>query len=256
VDDLQVGALARAVRHRHGWTQEQLGERAHVSQQLVSLFERGHLDRMVVASVRRICAALEIQLPFAPRWRGGDGARLLDSDHAVLVNFVAGELRSAGWGVLAEYTFNVYGERGSVDVIGWHAATHCLLLVEVKSRMVDTQDTLATLDRKSRLLPRLLVGDRGWHAMAVGVVLVMPGSTANRSAVDRHGSTFTAALPTRAPEIRRWIRRPEGPLRGIWFVSPTTLGSGTAATLSRRRVRRPRSRSMESGARADHHQGG
>jgi hypothetical protein len=37
------------------------------------------------------------------------------------------------WQVVVEYTFNHYGDRGSVDVVAWHAGAGALLLVEVKS---------------------------------------------------------------------------------------------------------------------------
>ena len=59
MDDLRVGALARAIRHRLGLTQRQLAVRAHVSQSLVSLFERGHLADLSLRSIRQIGNALE-----------------------------------------------------------------------------------------------------------------------------------------------------------------------------------------------------
>lgn len=208
MDDIRIGALARAIRHRLGWTQRQLGDRVGLSQQLISLFERGRLDELTVRSARRIAAALEVTLPFEPRWRGGEGARLLDADHAALVNGIVAILQAAGWEVAVEYTFSHFGERGSVDIIGWHARTRSLLLVEVKSRLLDTQATLATLDRKARLVPMLLERERGWAATSVGVVLAMPGLTANRSAVARQAATFGAVFPDRAVDVRSWIRRP------------------------------------------------
>lgn len=237
MDDLKVGAMARAIRHRLRWTQRQLAAHIGVSQKLISLFERGHLEQLTVRSVRRIGAALEIQLPFAPRWRGGDGVRLLDSDHAAIVNVVVAILRAAGWEVIVEYTFNHYGERGSIDVLAWHAAMRCLLIVEVKSRLLDTQATLATLDRKIRIVPRLLTQERGWHPTAVGVLLAMPGLTANRSAVERHAATFATTFPARGNAARRWIRRPSGPMRAVWFLSLSNQVTGTQLRGSRKRVR-------------------
>jgi transcriptional regulator with XRE-family HTH domain len=237
MDDTKVGALARAIRHRLGWTQRQLGDRIGLSQQLISLFERGHLDDLTVRTARRIGAALEISLAFEPRWRGGEGARLLDADHSALANAIVTLLRAAGWEVTVEYTFNHFGERGSIDIIGWHAASQCLLIVEVKSRLLDTQATLATLDRKVRVVPMLLARERGWTAKSVGVVLAMPGLTANRSAVTRHAATFASAFPDRAPEVRRWLRRPAGRLAAVWFLSNTHGGSATQARATRRRVR-------------------
>lgn len=243
LDDLRAGALARAVRHRLGWTQADVAVRAGVSQKLVSLFETGQLERLTVASARRIAGTLEIRLPFAPQWRGGEGVRLLDSDHAALVNRVVAILAETGWETLVEYSFNEYGERGSVDVVGWHAPSRTLLIAEIKPRLLDSQETLGTLGRKVRLVPRLLARERGWRAAHVGVALVMADLTANRAAVARHAATFGAALPQRGRSVRGWLRRPAGGLASVWFLPPSNGATGTQHRNSRKRVRRrdPRS---------------
>ena len=133
MDDLRVGALVRAVRHRMGWTQRQLASRAGVSQGLVSLLERGRLDLLSVRNTRKVGAALEVHLPFTPRWRGGDAVRLLDEGHSSIVEHIVRALRRSGWEVVVEYTFNHFGERGSVDVLAWHPLHRALLLLEVKT---------------------------------------------------------------------------------------------------------------------------
>lgn len=217
MDDMRVGTLARAVRHRIGWTQTDVAATAGVSQKLVSLFECGRLELLTVRSARQIARTLEIHLPFAPRWRGGDGVRLLDGDHAALMNHVVRVLMASGWDVVVEYTFNHYGERGSVDVIGWHAATSSLLIVEVKSRLLDTQDAIATLGRKRRIVPELLLRERGWSPRDVGVVLVLEELTSNRSAAGRIRSTLDAAFPARTRAVRRWLRAPDGAMTGLVF---------------------------------------
>lgn len=246
MDDLRVGTLARAVRHRLGWTQATVAARAGVSQKLVSLFECGRLELLTVRSARRIARALEIQLPFAPRWRGGDGVRLLDSDHSALVDHVVSLLAAAGWEVIVEYTFNHYGERGSVDVIGWHAATGSLLIVEVKSRLLDSQDTIASLGRKARIVPGVLQRERGWRPGRTGVVLALEALTSNRSAVARIQSTLAAAFPMRTRQVRRWLRAPAGHITGLWFVVPRSGVTGKPIRTSRKRVRprTPRSEPM------------
>ncbi len=246
MNDLRAGNLARAVRHRLGLTQQEVARRAGVSQTVVSLFERGHCEQMTVRSARRVAAALEIQLPFAPLWRGGDGARLLDSDHAALVNEVVANLRAAKWDVLVEYTFNHYGERGAVDVIGWHAGERCLLIVEVKSRIVDTQETISTLGRKARIVPGLLARERRWDAARVGVVLVVGELTANRSIVARNRATFEAAFPARTRDVRRWLARPADPLAALWFLRLSHTATGTQHRGARKRVRHSRPRSTGS----------
>ena len=238
MDDLRVGTLARAVRHRLGWTQRELSTRAGVSQTLISLFERGHLEQLTVRNARRIANALEIQLPFAPRWRGGDGVRLMDNDHAALVDQVVRILRDHGWEIVVEYTFNHFGERGSVDILAWHAQERTLMIVDIKSRLLDSQETLSTLGRKARIVPQLLLKERGWRPLAIGVVLAMDELTANRSAVGRLAATFGAAYPARGRAVRSWIQQPNGPLAGLWFLSTSNTATGTRTRRSRKRVRR------------------
>jgi len=147
------------------------------------------------------------------------------------------ELRTLGWEVLLEYTFNHYGERGSVDVIGWHALSGALLIVEVKSRLTDLQALLASLGRKLRIVPDLLARERGWKAVSVGRLVVLPGWTANRTVVERHRAIFDASFPGRAADVRRWLRDPRGPtLAAVWFVSTSRVVTHTRV----RRVRKVR----------------
>jgi transcriptional regulator with XRE-family HTH domain len=221
MDDTRVGALFRAVRKRRGLTQASVARLAGVSQQLVALIEAGRLEAVSVRSLRRVGGVLEISVRFDPRWRGGEAARLLDREHARTVEVVVGLLRRWGWEVIVEHTFSHFGERGSIDIVGWHYASRTLLVVEVKTRVLDLQDLLAAFDRKVRLAPRLLAESRGWAAMSLGRVVVMPDRTANRDAVRRHRATFAAALPSGSRDVRRWLRAPSGGVAGVWFLSST-----------------------------------
>jgi transcriptional regulator with XRE-family HTH domain len=156
VQDIQVGAVYRAVRRRQGLSQREIAARAGVSQQTVSVIERGRFDEVDLATLRRVGAVLGIDLPFAPRWRGPELDRLLDAGHAAIVEIVVGELRDRGWTVMVEWSFNRYGERGSVDVLAWHPDRSALVVVEVKTRVVDLQGLLGTLDRKVRIAAEIL----------------------------------------------------------------------------------------------------
>jgi len=220
--------LARAVRQHGGWTQAQVAAMAGVSQSAVTRVERGDLTAITIKTAERVAAALDIKLRLDSRWHGGDGDRLIDREHASVVEVVVAELRAVGWEVLLEYTFNHYGERGSVDAIGWHAASGTLVIVEVKSRLTDLQDLLASLGRKVRIVPDLLSRERGWMPTSVGRMVVMPGWTANRSIVERHRAVFDATFPGRAVDVHRWLRDPSGPaLAAVWFVSSSRVATRT-----------------------------
>jgi len=238
MDDQRVGAIIRAVRRRRYWRQSDLAQKAGVHQAWVSLAERGHLSALRVDAVRRIGAALDISLSFDPRWRGADLARLLDADHAALVETVVGFLREHEWDVLVEYSFNHYGDRGSVDIVGWHAETQTLLIIEIKSRIADVQELHATMDRKCRVVPALLARERGWRAVNVGRLLVVADSTTTRRTVLRHAATFDAALPERTIGVRTWLRRPAGPVAGIWFLPSITPRDAKQVSAGSHRVRK------------------
>jgi transcriptional regulator with XRE-family HTH domain len=215
MDDLKVGAVVRAVRRRRGLRQRDVAVLAGVSQWAISLVERGQLEQLPLRAICRVCSALEIGMPFAPRWRGGELPRLMDARHAALVEKVVASLAPLGWEVTVEYTFSRFGENGAVDVVGWRAAERALLLVEVKSEFDNLQNMLSVLDRKTRLVPALLEPERGWRAAVVGAILVMPDRSTFRDGIARFQATFAAALPSRNVEIRRWLARPgAGPLRG------------------------------------------
>jgi transcriptional regulator with XRE-family HTH domain len=252
VDDVKVGAVLRAVRIRRGMTQSQVAAEAGVSRSAVSLVERGCLAGTSVRGVRQIAAVLGVSVSIEPRWRGADLARLLDERHAALVQAVVERLASQGWLCRPEHTFSVWGERGSIDVLAWHPVKRALLSVEVKTRLADLQDLLSTMDRKRRLAPAL-ARDLGWNPLVFGSVLVLPEETWARNAVARYGATFAASLPMRTIDVRAWIRRPVGDLRGIWFLLIDAPGSTTRRSGGSMRVRPPRRVPVAADSRSDQH---
>lgn len=243
MDDLQVGAVLRAIRRRRGLRQIDLAAVSGVSQGVVSLLERGRLDSVSVRQIRRVAGALEVAIPFALRWRGGELPRLIDEGHAALVEDIVSTLRPRAWEIIVEYSFSHFGERGSVDIVGWRSDRHALLLVEVKTRLVDNQALVASLDRKLRLVPRLLEAERGWRARQVGRIVYVAGTRANRGVVERLPETYGVAFPHRARSARTWVRDPDGPLSAIWFVASSSVASGMRERATPSRIRRPASAS-------------
>jgi transcriptional regulator with XRE-family HTH domain len=238
MDDVRVGLVIRAVRLRRGLRQSDVARTAGVAQTMVSLIERGGLEETSLRIVRRVAMAVGVSLPFDPRWRGADLARLMDARHARIVDLVVARLRDLGWEVRPERTFSVFGERGSIDVFAWLPASRALLIVEVKSEVADLQDLVSTLDRKRRLGPKL-AAELGWRPLVVGTVVVLPSEHRARSAVNRHSAIFDAAYPARTVEVRRWIRRPDRDLRGIWFLPVSARGAARSSRAHRTRPTGP-----------------
>ncbi len=238
MDLTRVARLVVAVRRDNHLRQVDLAKKANVGQGIVSRIERGDFGGMALQTIDRVARELQIDLRLEARWHGGAGDRLVDRDHARLVEMVVATLGRLGWDVLVEFSFNVYGERGSVDVLAFHPGTRSLLIVEVKTRLTDLQAFLASFGRKVRLVPGVVRAERGWDVDAIGRLLVAADSSTNRAIVRRHQATFDTSFSGRAQEVRRWIEAPTGELDAIWFV-----GRGVGAPAPRPvRVRRTRSR--------------
>jgi transcriptional regulator with XRE-family HTH domain len=227
MDDLRVGAWVRSERRRAGLRQAELGALAGVSSSTVSRVENGMIGELTMHATRAVAAAVGIRLPFAPRsLRGAAIERHIDWRHAALVEVVVGRLVALGWETTVEYSFNHYGDRGSVDVLAWHSGARALLVVEVKSDLRDIQDTFRALDVKRRVVPRFFEAEKGLRLDSLGIVMALADLRVERQRVERHGSTFAAGLPARTVDVRRWLQRPVGPLRGLWFLQiPRPMGA-------------------------------
>ena len=233
MDLVRFGRGLRALRHRRGWRQVDLAVAAGVSRSVVVRLETGRAGNVPLAKVDRIAGALGAIADLRLNWHGEALDRLIDADHARLVEVVAEVLRRAGWEIAAEVTFWIRGERGSVDLLAWHPGSGIVLVVEITTVVPDQQATLAAHDRKVRLGLEI-ARSRGWKGVAVGKLLVIRESRTSRRRVESHATTYATEYPDRAIAIRRWLVDPDPskPLRGLWFLSDD------GGTSTRHRVRR------------------
>jgi transcriptional regulator with XRE-family HTH domain len=147
MDGDRLGRSMRAIRIRLAWRQEDVAEAARVSRPFVSKLERGLIGRSDLERIERVCRALGADLDVRVRWRGEGLDRLLDEAHAALVERTVQALRSSAWEVALEVTFNDYGDRGSIDVVGWHPSGAALLIVEHGSRGPGAKRRIGTCER-------------------------------------------------------------------------------------------------------------
>jgi len=238
VDDLAIGRLFREIRLRLDWPQKVVAARARISDGAYSAIERGLFDTVPLGKLRRVAAVLEVRLPLEPRWRGAAVDRILSSRHAQMTEAVARMLIDAGWEVRPEVSFSHYGERGVVDLVAWHAASRTILLIELKTELVDINDLLAVTDRRRRLAATI-VEPFGWVPAAIASWVVVAEGRTNRRRLEKHRSAIRSAFPIDGRSIAGWLKRPEHPHFALWFLpnlSGTSLRPGPAP---RHRVRRP-----------------
>jgi transcriptional regulator with XRE-family HTH domain len=245
MDPIRVGRIVRALRQRQGWRQVDLARRAGVSQPVVSRLEAGHLKRLPVGTLEAIFEALGARCRLDVSWRGAELDRLLDDRHARMVGEVVRRLERVGWEAQVEVSYSVYGERGSIDVLAWHAAACALLVVEVKTELTSVEETLRKLDAKVRLAARPDLDRFSGRATMRGRLLVLPDSTTARRRAARAASVLEAALPMRGPALAEWLRRPVGGVAGLLFLPPICGEDGRWRPTTRMRVQRPSDRAAE-----------
>ncbi len=180
MDDAKVGAAFRAVRIRMGRTQEAVAAAARVPQSAVSRLERGLLSGLSIDTIRRVAGVLGMWLDVTPRWRGTDLDRLVSGAHSMLQDSVLRLFEGlAGWTPIPEATYSIYGERGAIDILAWHESTRSLLIIELKTLLVDPAELVRKMDQRVRLGPRL-GQERGWHPITVSGWVVLTDTRTNR----------------------------------------------------------------------------
>jgi transcriptional regulator with XRE-family HTH domain len=240
MDDLRVGTIVRQVRIKKGWRQLDLARKAKVSPSTVSRIERGHLDLARVGTLRRVCHALEIMVDINVRYRAGDLDRLLNAKHSALHEAVAEmfEAELPAWTTEHEVSFAIYADRGVIDIVAWHAGRRALLIIELKTDVVDVNDLMATMDQRRRLA-RQIVKDRGWDPVTVSTWVVIANSRTNRKRVATHSAVLRTAFPRDGRSMAAYLADPAERIDALSFwYRPTKATGGPATPIRRVRPRR------------------
>lgn len=235
--DRRFGAIVRAIRRRKGLRQADVARMANVSQSTVARVEAGEIGGLAVHTARGIIEALGGSLELRPFWRGAAMDRLLDEGHAALCGRVAELLAGSDWETHAEVTFAHFGERGSIDLVAWHAPSRTLVVIEVKTELGSTEEVARRIDVKVRLAPMVAHERFGWGPLTVARLVVMAEERSNRRAVERHAAWFAMTFPDRNVKVRRWLKSPHGGLSGLLFLPATHQAGATRNPSAIQRVR-------------------
>lgn len=237
METVRVGVALRSVRIRRGWRQADVAVAAGLHRSTVSVVERGHWDALSFGTVGRIATVLGVRLDLSARWRGGDLDRLLNAGHSAMHEIVAELLDGLpDWIHQPEVSFAVYGERGVIDVLCYHPRSGALLVIELKTQIVDVQDLVGGVDRKARLAARV-ARERGWIARSTACWVIVRDTRTNRRRLAAHRSMLRSAFPADGHAVRSWLLRPQGAMRALSFM---TVAHDSSVSQRRRGVKRVR----------------
>ena len=242
MDDLRIGATLRAIRVRKGWRQSDLARRARVSPSLVGAVERGNASSVTLGRLRRVASALGARLDTLVRWDGADLPRLLGARHAAMHEAVGSMFAAlGGWQIEPEVSFSIYGERGIIDILAWHPGRRMLLVVELKTEVVEIGLLLGKMDQRRRLAGKV-ARRHGWDPVAVSTWVIIADGRTNRRALAAHRVVLRRKFPIDGRTIRRRLRDPRERVDSLSFLpyrKDASLGRGI----------RPVRRVMPSGSR-------
>jgi transcriptional regulator with XRE-family HTH domain len=235
-----LGARFRAVRIRRGWRQLDVARRVGLNASTISRIERGHLERVPLGTLLGVARVLDIQVSLAARSRGADLDRLVSGRHSGLhesvARWFAQELPE--WTLDPEVSFSIYGERGVIDILAWHAGHRALVVIELKTDIVDVNELIGQMDRRRRLARRI-AAERGWDPLTISTWVIVAFGRTNRARLAAHRALLRNAFPDDGRSIRGWLHRPDRRIAALslWDGGDEARGSGGFA--ARHRVRRP-----------------
>lgn len=229
--------LFRAVRIQRRVRQEDVARLARISPSSVSRIERGLFGTLPFEVVRRVGTVLEIRLDLVPSWRGGDLERVVNARHAALHERLAERLgRLPGWVSAAEVSYSIWGERGVIDRLAFHAERRMLAVFEVKADLGDPGGLVAQLDRYRRLAPEIARG-RGWEAESVSCWAVVADTDTNRRRLAAHRELLRGAFPADGHSLREWLLNPVVRADGLAFLAYPQPRTGKRSLTAIKRVR-------------------
>jgi transcriptional regulator with XRE-family HTH domain len=243
MDSMQrCGVSFRAVRIKRGWRQIDVAARAHVDRSVVSAIERGHLESISIGTLLRIARVLEIQVTWSTRWKAGDLDRLLAGRHARLHEAVARWFVASlpDWVLAPEVSFSIFGERGVIDILAWHPARRALLVIELKTDIVDVNQLIGSMDQRRRLAWQI-ARNRGWDPLTVSTWVLVAGGRTNRARLAAHRTVLRNAFPVDGRVIAGWLRRPNRAVDALSVWDRPDAKTGMTDMSARHRVRPPRS---------------
>ena len=219
---------------RSGLTQAQVAERAGVSQNWVSMMERGLATAASLETWAAVAAAVGEQLSaFLEHAPGAD--RPHDYQHLLRQRLVLEVAEPGGWQALPEAAIDADRDRSrSVDVLLMRAARREAAVVECSDFVDDVGGQVRGLDGKVTTVERHMTLGRdvsagaGWKVRGLWVVR---GTRRNRALVSEFRSIFAAKFPASSSAWLEALANPERPIPdGLGFLWTDVAGTRLIAS--------------------------
>jgi transcriptional regulator with XRE-family HTH domain len=217
-----MGRILRMLRIRKDWRQEDVAAKAGLSPSAIGRQERGWTRSLT--ALERHAAVFDLRVEMRLVGRGGDVVRLADDEHAAIIESLAAWCRDHGFVTEPEASFSEWGERGRIDLLAFDPRIGTLVIVEVKTQLVDLQELFGALNVRMRL-SSTIAERRGWRVRRAVTVLAVADTSANRAIVRSHRTLFggfesrrlsLAALGRDSARLLHWAR-PAAASRSSWI---------------------------------------
>jgi hypothetical protein len=114
-----------------------------------------------------------------------------------------------------------------------------LLVIELKTEVVEVSGLLGTMDQRRRLASEISARF-GWTPAAVSTWVVVADSRTNRRSVSAHAKVLRAKMPVDGRRIGHWLRDPSSCIDALSFLPYRHGATVRRPTAPVRRVRAPR----------------
>ena len=142
-----------------------------------------------------------------------------------------------GWVVRPEVSFSIYGERGVIDILAWHPVRRALIVIELKTDIVDVNELIGRMNQRRRLASRI-AAEREWDPLTVSAWVIVAEGRTNRARLAAHRILLRNAFPTDGRALRSWLRRPDRQLAALSLWDRVESGITPGGYAARHRVRR------------------
>jgi transcriptional regulator with XRE-family HTH domain len=219
---VQIAQTVRDAGRAVGWSQRDLAIKCELNQSTICRIERAEFLGLNLSTAAGVLDVLDIRASFDFKTPYlADRGKQTDLGHARCVDYVARRLRRNGWLVRTEVEIVSGSARGWIDVLAFREADSVLLVIEVKTELVDIgalQRQIAWYEREAWKVARR----ESWPAGRLLSAVVLLESRTNTDRVLANGGLLKAEFPLPVRDFAAVVTGSPPPSGGrcLAFIDP------------------------------------